>query len=406
MQAVSNVVELNRSVMSKVYIPTIKSLNSYWLGLLLPSHLAILQFIVERTLRWGKESEVIPYSHFYKGVWSGGIQIQSRVPYSLPTIFRSVKDVERFGFVDITRVRSTHRGYEANRFEINFKVIVECDMAKVPALPVPKRLKNTPETGGTPSINDALPLLSSVHHPFYQRRTTNIHKEKIHKEKKHKELAAPKTALETIAFVTQQHAVRRREVKGATPATCTQESLRRMWHTAMLEHYPSVPLEGINVPRVMKTFKLAAAVEIGKDTDLRDFFGWLIPLWPSLRGGSLAWLNKKREVIPLAPNFIVLTNFMRPFAREFRDRVMEDTLNTARKAQDRASRALIDADEVAALLAKKDAEVRTLRTKLDMQRRESQPPVRTRVRTQMTKDSLRVAAKVYDEDVDLGNWDD
>lgn len=395
-----NVVDIQKQRYAKLYVQALQAINAYWMPVLHSTDASVLHFIVERTLRWGKVAEVIPYSHMIEGVYSGDECIQGRVNVSRPTIFRVMRRLEDWGFISVSRVKSTHRGFEANRIEINFKLIIDRDMSKL------KESRKPPKVTVPPCIKLTLPLVSKHTPPLYQNSTTNIHKEntqklKIHKEEDADASSSPESVITRSRERTDLAKQRR---AGAVPTTATINSLRALWQVVMLEYYPRVPVIAITAKEASK-FKKGAALNL-PGIDWRDFFNWLVGSWPALRGGKLAWLNRKSEVMTTAPSLSVVANYFKAFAREYSNHLMEATLNEDRIAARMHNEDGLALAKARAIIAKQGEEVDRLRQKLR----------RTRVRVvpapaapaspnrPMTQASLDEAETLYNDDTPIGRW--
>jgi hypothetical protein len=92
-------------------------INRYWMAYLSPSEFMVLLFILDRTLGWNKDSEVITRRQMLKGVASRGTLYHRGLSLSASTIDTTLNRLEEKGVIERRRIMRGVTTYV--EFEIN-----------------------------------------------------------------------------------------------------------------------------------------------------------------------------------------------------------------------------------------------------------------------------------------------
>lgn len=403
MQAQQNnkVLEFRSQEFGKHYVPAVQAVTSFWASVFPAPAIAVMAFVIERTLRWGKVKESISYRHFLEGVYSrDGVLVQPRIRVARRNLPKAVRFLETLGVLKVVRASSTQRGFESNLFEIDFNLVIQRDMSM---LKLPKKLKNTPVSEGHyPSVPGTLPLCL--------RDTLNTQKDKLHKSKSHKHpgtkkavpgLAQDSSAAEIVAAVHRQKAVRRDEL--VTSFRLSPAAVRAVWFKAMQRNYEHVPLVHMT-EKSYGIFKKHVHLNFPNTQKLPAFLTWCVDNWSSLRGGKLSWLNKKKESMPLVPDIDVVGRLLRVFAKAYAEYCAGEDINEKRKIGDsgkiteaKLSVALRDAEYHKRQAAALAAQVKSLRT--------GTPAIKTKAKVvPISREAIKQAEAIYNDSGDIGEW--
>jgi hypothetical protein len=105
-----------------LYIPVQQAIVSYWIGELPPPQSAILLYVNERTLRYGKLSERINKTHFLISVKDGqGRLLHNGIKITRSSLWTHIAGLEGKGLLDIQHHKREQRG---NVYEINIQNIL------------------------------------------------------------------------------------------------------------------------------------------------------------------------------------------------------------------------------------------------------------------------------------------
>lgn len=338
----------------KLYVQCMQAVVSYWSGYLLPSDCQLLQFIIDRTLRWGKMEEIITYKQICRGVYGSdgeeyntGLRTTSR-----RTIFRAVSRLEENRFISVARTTTTHRGFEANIFAIDCKLILRKDVAALPHL---NRRAMIRANKRTPLCQNSTTLVPKDTPPLCQNDTSNIGKGIQPNDNPVKIRATASrfaTLEEAVATSTAQtRASRGRKIERAKGGLL-YESIIALWKEVMLAKYPTVPPIGFKRTEV-RQFKLSLQ-RFTENVDLREFFTWAVNNWVALRGGKLSWMNIKQELIPLAPSLDVLAKYMKVFGREYANQQVAAHLEEDKQKVTETDRLSLELRQTRAALAESE----------------------------------------------------
>lgn len=391
----SSLEEAARRDHAKVYIQCMQAIGSYWKGYLRPSDCNVLQFVIDRTLRWGKVCEIITYNQMLRGVYSSdGTCICSRVNLPRRTLFRVVSRLEQNGFFSISRIKSTRSGYESNIFEINCKLILSRDAM---ALPSNKKTKNLPLCQNAPT------LVPKRHHPLCQNDTTNIHKGELTESNSQKNqppaggsrFGAIEDAVGTIR--ARSSALRAQKIARVN-SSFRYQSIVALWQETVLRYYPRVPVVGMTAKQFAMFKKLITAQL--KNVDVVAFFEWVVSHWVELRGGPLAWMNRKTELVPLTPSLDVLSRYLRVFIKVYAESVTLDQVSEEKSQRRALSSVEAELIKTRQALADQIAENRRIRTEKGRETKfdAEYAPLPTRRRVSVGGGALERAKRIYEEE--------
>ena len=104
----------------------------------------------------------------------------------------------------------------------------------------------------------------------------------------------------------------------------TFAGVKATWATAMLKHYPTVPVVVITAKdfAILKG-KLAPVLAVAS---LGEFFDWVVGSWEPLRATKFAWLTKSGKFLAPSPSLPEMMRYWKIFAQAFSDsRMLEAT---------------------------------------------------------------------------------
>lgn len=105
-----------------LYIPVQQAIVSYWLGELPPSQSAILLYVNERTLRYGKPSERINKTHFLDSVHDKqGRLLHNGIAITRNSMWMHIKALEERDLLLVDHHKREQRG---NVYQINIQNIL------------------------------------------------------------------------------------------------------------------------------------------------------------------------------------------------------------------------------------------------------------------------------------------
>jgi hypothetical protein len=260
-----------------------------------------------------------------------GELIQEAVPIGERNLYKYIRWLERNKFINVSRITSTARGYEANLFEIDFKRILEREPN---VLKIPRKQRNKeslPFRLGTlsPSVCE--------HKGFRLSAGENIQKDKEpQKEKEHKErdeLPSRILVQKQVEEVTNRTHLKRAEKAGRT-TVLTLITLRASWQEAMVKDWPGIPILPIT-PAAFGKFR--TVTEKWKlDSDPRKFFEWVLLNWNSIRDELVR--KKEKYALPgkihlaKAPDFSSFVQYVYDFVREYKSYLSDTVVREKRSA--------------------------------------------------------------------------
>ena len=394
-----------------------------WLRVAVPAKLItklerrVLEFIGDRTLRYGKVSEVITRSQFLGGFMHGVVLEVGPAVSNARQWYQAVESLRAKGFVSSTQITSGQQHYHTV-YTLSLDVILRSkgvvQMSKVSEF----RRNNKPKTAVQ---NDTTPHPDpQCHFALLNIRSNNEVIESTTarvctRERRVRSVVRADNALECknniLTVLTQVsdriHAKREAKVrKGAnTPKQVTMSTLNATWQQVMLEQHGSA-VNAIGLTTAEFGIFKSATRNHHFTFRWEDFFRWVIQSWRFIVSDQKRKVDYARKMeghsgetqpqLPQAPSLSAVTRRFAMFAKRYTDSMYvpvagSDTLDELAAARKKASDLTARAEEAERKLALADAAVAEL-AKL----RVVQP-------TRKTLPSGRVAGVDYDDD-GLADW--
>lgn len=295
------------------------------LGMSLPSYQGqLVTFIARRTLRWGKDREIIPLDHFEDGITNSKTDewVIHGLNMTRKTIIKMLKALVDAGWVLRTEIKTDH-GNVAHAYEFNWEKIA------MAFLPISKKEKKKAQTGqdqddssvrGTPLSSGHGTPLTSV--PGTPKDTNKTHKQRHQTARKRAPISdgsnLEKDTSEGMGLsdVIEQgrRVTKTNRTRKARSEKLTSIVVETIWEDALIEAWPGIRHMGWTGKTKGHANHLVKYI----GEAVREFLPWAIHNWPMVR---LAKFPAKREVqCPKMPDFVFLFNFRRDFMDVWNDR--------------------------------------------------------------------------------------
>ena len=295
-------------------------LARYWMGMLKGSEFKVLNFVLDRTLPFGKSREIIPIRHFTDGVWTrAGDLVTVGTGLSRRSVITATHTLADMGLVK--RVPSgiaNGQVHDSYWFELDFKMLWRTDMLRTP-----KRLraKNLQE-GGAKSAREGVQKL----------HTESIEVEAMEKTTSFGGVAAATTARlrkpkrsrpqrqqhdtveEAYDAATSRARAKRKEKIDKAAGKLTLPNFKRAWEAAHARHFQNIAPQSISVRGFaiirssLKTYRLSGS--------FYDFIDWFFDNYQAVKTSKrLSWVNKNADYPPLpsVPTPDTLTRYFKHF---------------------------------------------------------------------------------------------
>jgi hypothetical protein len=384
--------------------------SRYWMAQLVGSEFKVLNFVLERTLPFGKQREVIPLRHFIGGVWTrDGSMVTAGTGLSRRAVLYAIGGLLERGL--LTRWDRAPRigghAQDAHWFALNFKTLwqKEEDMLRTPKRLKPVTLSREREEFEEGGCKKRTPGGAKIA-PRSNRKIEAIEETPLLRKG-----VADATAMESVISAADQalarNRARRQEKLKRAEAKFTLMNFNKMWQSAQTNAFPRTPVNAISVRSFaivrssLKTYKLSVP--------FNDFLGWFFDGYAAMRTSKrFAWINKNADLLPLppVPTPDVLVRYFKHFVAAHEASVQsgynERAVDWKLKADEAIAQAKQrDADNarMKALLAEQKAKVDALeRDKRALQQKSN--PV-----SQIDLDDAPVRRRRVDIDSDdLGEW--
>ena len=302
-----------------LYIPVSQTIVHYWAQELGLSGAAILMFINERTLRWGKLKENIPQRHFIKGIVDreGGV-ISYGVPVKPSCLWEQVRKIHHRNLIDYESSKNNRIG---NLYSLRLEDVLEPAMsgklkspAKIRTTTTKRNLKlsrqrasKSPPEGESSSVtypeNGEAPMrLTDMKTPEPIRLSETEYTEE---ENTQKTISGLREQVARVDGDSIQQAYERTVESGMVRKktrayragnTLKIEDIKAAWTHAVeteTDRHDTSPTEK-HVMIFRRNFKSARI-----KTGLYDWFVLVVTQWNEIRKGPLAWNTK----MPNLPTF-------------------------------------------------------------------------------------------------------
>ena len=272
-----------------------------------------LLFIIQRTIRYGKQQERISHRHFSEGVWSrDGDLITVGLGACRKTVTRAIKKLIKIGLIFVEDVGGS------NLIKLNVERLIAVNCKIMSKLKQTRKEKaGDKELGEGQNVPRGRGKMS--HGGGVKCPPISIHS-KVDIEKVDKgDESSSDTVLAGIDKVIEKtkeknlERLRRRTTKLDT--TLTSAGLKAHWNITLREGYPDVPsVTDIPAPSF---YKIRSAYNAhGSPLPLREFVVWCIDNWGDLYGGPLAWVDNMTPV----PDIFILCVIYKHFVTAYGER--------------------------------------------------------------------------------------
>ena len=257
------------------------------------NEIAVLSFILDRTINWGKIKECIPFNHFLDGIgdWRPGLPMSRRTLIRVLHRLLDAGVIQRaesaFGFVynlvfDMARIKrpTTEKGQQA----------VARTRRRTRPVNTQSSAPDAQEQTHTEGANLApLDPKSGCQSDTYKKGNEEL------RERKDNGATAPTPSLRNrmseicdgvLAKMQAQRAKRNQTRKAADYSGA--------WLDAVREHHPGAPVTAWTKADFGK-FKPVAAALHGGDHDPHDFLRWVAQDWLTIRATVFRWMDRAPE---------------------------------------------------------------------------------------------------------------
>lgn len=288
----------NESDIRELYIPTILSCVRYWQKRWSPTEVLVLTFIADRTLRFGKEEEVITIDQFIHGVEGRNGPVIAGLGLSRPTILKAYKSLEKKGFLLVQLIANKAKGY-LNSFKINVSTVLSEKIIMSGSLNISKKYRDMSEEqrnsirgkdslrGGERIFTGGVKNLYCKVVDYKRLEVNNIKNAASGRVANLSEtnLTAQEALDQATKRVTEKQKAKARKLTDKP----TLSGLTAAWKASTAKHCAG---QTIVAPTRKDLYKLLAgskAHSLPHDTDLVCFIDWSVEHWAALRQGALHW---------------------------------------------------------------------------------------------------------------------
>lgn len=270
-------------------------------GELTPVQYSVFAFIVQRTLKYNKESERIPLRHFLDGVYSSRNKnpIIAGLKVSKPTLIEAISTLGKLGFISHVK-NSTGNLFIVNTSNIQNRV-------KNAMLKLSKKYKASLERSTTEQDNNS--TRSKIKPLVVKNKTANI---RINKKTKRKEgvsdaLRSPVRSIEEKVDIIrkqyQNNISRAAKEKQQSVSSLSVQSILTVWNkiapTSITQKEASI------LCRNFKNIKMPESLTWDK------LLIWSITSWKYIVTSKFSWMCNTPP--PLVPDGMFMAKFVRYF---------------------------------------------------------------------------------------------
>lgn len=367
--------------------PVMACITAKWLKILGPAKIAIMLFVLNRTVLSGKSAQRIAVSEFINGAKNDDSIHCSGVGLGATVLRKHLRELCEQDFLTVYRTATELTGAEkeARMFEINCKKVVEdnelpsknCQISrktekKVVENPLRKTTPPLAETEGVyiylfnrfistgRDINISIPRIVSDSRANAESRSMF----QIPKPKKPRtESPTYSSALEAIAAIqkrdTTARAARSARATDKLPHMIDRLELQALLDSTTMTYLPDhrIVVTGKELGYFKKRLKESAP------TDMKSFLSWLVRYWSTLATQHRAAIrrNETRSTagergLPLVPDFATLTYRYPYFLKAYQNFQAEGKATVKEDTRDR------EVEQLKMQIQKKDDENKSMRT--------------------------------------------
>lgn len=327
-----------------LYIPTILSCVRYWQKKWSPTEVLLLTFIADRTLRFGKEEEVITLDQFTHGVLGRNGPVIAGLGLSRPTILKAYKSLEKKGFLFVQSVANKAKGY-LNSFKINVSAILSEKVIMSSSLNISKKYREMSEEQRN-SIPGKESLLGGER--IFTGGVKNLYCKgvdfKMLERSKRKNAAFGRidnlsetnlTAEETLDQATQRVTEKQKEKARKLTNKPTLSGLTAAWKSSTAKHGAGQTIVSPTRKDLHKLLAGCKAHSLPHDTNLISFIDWSVEHWAILRQGPLSWAENMSN----NPDMASFSSLYKFFVKAYGDM---DSLGAMEKDRARQAEARVE----------------------------------------------------------------
>lgn len=309
-----------------------------------PAVVAVLVFVIHRTMRYHKDTDAISLSQFVKGIVDRDSErlLTGACGYSKSTVAKALSFLEEMQLISRTKVRDSERGNAPTLVKIEYKNVFQLVKSTVhdskkdrnmARINLAKRFKqiNSLDTPPCPisahglSDSDPTPCLIVGH---TQSDNTQSDLTQSEKPSATSGRRVPSGELQSISktdkvksvvstVVGKSHSARAARAASVRDGkNLTVDGVNALWHTAMKLHNPDVPFTSLTL-KTFAIFKKAAAAHHVKD--LGEFVDWVVANWTYHRTHSLQWYKSGGAKLSVMPDLDQFARLYKHFVRLYAD---------------------------------------------------------------------------------------
>lgn len=274
------------------YIAALTAVNRYAAGSTSLAERSVLFFVLERTLRFNKVSETIPYRHFIDGIYdrSKGEVIVTGVGLSRKTVVEAVKALKKRGIIGVSVGKNN-----ANVITLLLTNLEK--FIKMAKLKTSKKFKGL--VGGVKSTLGGCKRSTTNYHTIKPSQT--ISSPSSLRSEERVDAAPAETAAEAASRVRQEYKRSRdQKIRSLFTERPSQPNLIKAYRSAYLKHHDGDPDYHLTRKEWGNYKHFVTATEFPDWFDYPTFFEETIQYWPNLMRGDFRWCKGSPPLPTLA----------------------------------------------------------------------------------------------------------
>lgn len=297
-----------------------KTLTRKWLPYLHQSEVKVVAAILERTVHWGKRSEVIPITHLVDGVNGHflGTGLSKR------QVIRLIEAIEDKGILARTPRGRTYRYEILINVEMGLKQPKNAKLAPVGGLKISKKQKidATDDTYKGDTDDTYKSEIGAIGGTL--RRNSNKKEQKERTSSRSQ--SSDDTGKSALEKVLTESRGKRKEIKEKARNKQTVDLLvkemRAVWNDSCLEHFPNQIVGDWGMREKAQVKLVAKKCRSKSSLNFIEFMEWSIKNWIYICEHEFSWMGKKtgRDTYPESPSIGFFCRFYQQFLQWFNDR--------------------------------------------------------------------------------------
>lgn len=286
----------------------------------------VLDFIIQRTLRYDKNTESIPQSHFLNGVFDAhGKPICAGVTKNRNQLKKALKSLEDRGYIHVSKVGDCYRYMvlQQDLIDIGAKVMSKLKLSKR------EKARFKESEGVQIDTSEG----SKRIHTGGSKRIHISNRSKVTEVKVMDSPCRDEAIVDTIEKAREDNVAALRKKAEAVRDRKTKVNTLALWKLTVREHCPEAPIVHDLTPRNWKT--LQANTKHMRSYDYYDFIVWCVENWSTAsRSSDLKWIEGISDI----PDLNLFANATRHFIKAYgRKPAKERVLGARQRAQERDS---------------------------------------------------------------------